>query len=89
MTKKKRGKDMVTKKALLELGNRFLRANSRADKLRKEFEKKLLEQIGLEEMPSDSSDIYVDFDCYGASSMTEKELDEIIEQIKEAAEREL
>lgn len=80
---------MVTKKALLELGNRFLKVNSRADKLRKEFEKTLLEHIGLEEMPSDCSDVYVDLDCYGAGSMTEKELDQIIGQIKKAAEREL
>lgn len=78
---------MVTKKALLELGNRFLKANSRADKLREEFEKILLEHIGLEEMPSDSSDVYVDLDCEGAGSMTEKDLEQIIEQIKDAAER--
>lgn len=38
---------MVTKKALLELGNRYLRLNSKARKLQKEFEKLLLEHYGL------------------------------------------
>lgn len=80
---------MVTKKALLELGNGYLKINSRARKLQREFEKLLLEHCGLEQMPDDCSDIYVDLDCYGAGSMTEKELDKIIIQIKRAAEREL
>lgn len=76
-------------KALLELGNGYLKINSRARKLQREFEKLLLEHCGLEHMPDDCSDIYVDLDCYGAGSMTEKELDKIIMQIKRAAEREL
>lgn len=79
---------MATKKALLELGNRYLRLNSRARKLQKEFEKLLLERCGLEEMPGDCSDIYIDLDCYGVSGMTEKNLDMIIEQIQGAAEKE-
>ncbi len=79
---------MVTKKALLELGNRYLRLNSRARKLQTEFEKLLLEHCGLDHMPSDCSDIYVDLDCYGADSMKEKHLDMIIAQIQGAAERE-
>ena len=79
---------MVTKKALLELGNRYLRLNSRARKLQKEFEKRLLEHCGLDDMPGDCSDIYIDLDCYGRDSMTEKNLDQIIEQIQGAAEKE-
>lgn len=79
---------MVTKKALLELGNRYLRINSRARKLQMEFEKLLLEHCGLDQMPSDCSDVYVDLDCSGADSMNEKHLDMIIAQIQGAAKRE-
>ena len=67
---------------LLELGNRYLRVNCRARKLQREFEKLLLEHCGLDEMPDDCSDIYVDLDCYGAGGMTEKELEMIILQVK-------
>lgn len=63
---------MVTDRQLLDIGNRFLKANQRADKLRKEFEKLLLERRGLNEMPS----------------MTEKELGQIIDELKKAAEQE-
>lgn len=79
---------MRTKNDLLKLGNRYLLVNSRARKLQREFEKKLLERCGLDEMPGDCSDIYVDLDCYGAGSMTETQLDSIIEQVKEAAKSE-
>ena len=79
---------MVTKKALLELGNRYLWINSRARKLQKEFEKLLLEHCGLDQMPSDCSDVYVDLDCSGASGMTEKDLDLVIAQVQGAAKRE-
>ena len=77
-----------TKKGLLELGNRYLWINSRARKLQKEFEKLLLEHCGLDHMPGDCSDVYVDLDCSGADSMKEKHLDMIIEQIQGAAKRE-
>ncbi len=63
---------MVTDRQLLDIGDRFLKANQRADKLRKEFEKLLLERRGLNEMPS----------------MTEKELGQIIDELKKAAEQE-
>lgn len=79
---------MVTKKALLELGNRYLRTNSRARKLQKEFEKALLEHCNLKTMPDGCSDVYIDLDCYGGSGMTEKELDLIIAQVSGAAEKE-
>lgn len=79
---------MVTKKALLELGNRYLWINSRARKLQKEFEKLLLEHCGLDRMPGDCSDVYIDLDYAGASGMTEKDLDLIIVQIQGAAKRE-
>lgn len=85
---KKGGKRKDTKKALLYVGNRYLRINSRARKLQKEFEKRLLEYCGLELMPSDCSDVYIDLDCYGKDCMTEEHLDQIIAQIKDAAEKE-
>lgn len=85
---KKGGKRKATKKALLYVGNSYLSINSRARKLQKEFEKRLLEYCGLEDMPSDCSDVYIDLDCYGKDRMTEEHLDQIIAQIKEAARRE-
>lgn len=85
---KKSGKRKPTKKALLELGNRFLKLNSKARKLQREFEKQLLDHCDLEQMPSDCSDVYIDLDCYGMGSMTEKNLDTIIDQISRAAKME-
>ncbi len=80
---------MVTDRQLLDIGNRFLKANHKARKLQKEFETLLLEHCGLEYMPDDCSDVYVDLDCYGADSFTEKELAVIISQILGAAGKEL
>lgn len=54
----------VRSDALLELGNCFLKANRKAMRLWREFEKLLLEHCGLEDMPSDCSDVYIDLDYY-------------------------
>lgn len=82
------GKRKPTKKALLELGNRFLKLNSKARKIQREFEKLLQEHCGLERMPDDCSDWYIDLDCYGRGSMTEKDIEIIIDRISGAAEKE-
>jgi len=71
----------ITEKKLLELLNKYLKANSESRRLQTDFENALAAFSGIErEELSMVMDTYIDFDIAGTPSATMVELEQIIIQ---------
>ena len=73
-----------TKLALLESFNKFLKVNSEARKLQREFDILLAEYSGLDDLPV-TMDWYIDMDIAGATNATKEDIDIIIQQAQKSA----